>query len=512
MQRLASILRPAAVLALAAGLTGCMAWPLDRQLTSATMLEPTPLDGYQYGIAEEKPLERAFIELPYLSGRPIAVREKRYANGVEQTIVLESEATADGENRVEVRVTQTAASDDRISSEYLQVRSSRQEQIRSDMKEFVWGVPMRILGSVEANAYGTYGYALGRSKMGFNCLLGWQNVKGVAKRKKTLGFMTSNKTEMSVRFRICRSDVSEEQLVAIIRGYRITFDPDALLQEPKMVWRNDGINISGTHGGDGAVPGYITEGLAPGAVPPAPDLDPVMEQAPVIRSAEPAPAQRSAPRQPAVRGTPQTRDPARRAPDVRRIPRQEEMVRQGDPSELNGLDPLRNKTTIFVDPREYAAVPLPGQVTGEGAQDGANDASRPAGGGGGSRFLVPGAPSGADGDTLNPQSQDARERRKQMVRQVPLSGETLSKTPAASGGQQTQGLFLAPEREGYRGLDVKDLQRSSRVQGDNAKHNLWLNDVARNDRDGLPLGRPCELMRDCRDGQPARAPSPAPQW
>jgi hypothetical protein len=50
------------------------------------------------------------------------------------------------------------------------------------------------------------------------------------------------------------------------------------------------------------------------------------------------------------------------------------------------------------------------------------------------------------------------------------------------------------------------------VQGDNAKHNLWLNDVARNDRDGLPLGRPCELMRDCRDGQPARAPSPAPQW
>jgi hypothetical protein len=504
MPRTGSLLRPLAGLTLALGLSGCMAWPLDRQLTSATMLEPTPLDGYQYGIAEEKPLDRAFVELPYLAGRLIAVREKRYANGVEQVMVLESEATADGENRVEVRVTQTAASDDRISSEYLQVRSSRQEQIRSDMKEFVWGVPMQILGSVEGNAYGTYGYALGRSKMGFNCLLGWQNVKGVMKRKKTLGFMSSNATQMSLRFRICRSDLTEEHLVSIIRGYRITFDPDALLQEPKMVWRNDGINISGTHGRDGAVPGYVTEGLAPGSVPAAPDVEPLLEQAPVAQ----APVQRSAPRQPATRSAPQTREPARRAPDVRRIPRQEEMVRQGDPSELNGLDPMRNKTTIFVDPREYASVPMPGQVSGQLPSEGGG---APGSAGNGSRFLVPGGSSGTV-DESNPQSQDARERRKQMVRQIPMGGDTLSRTPSpAGGGQQTKGLFLAPEREGYRGLDVKDLQRSSRVQGDNAKHNLWLNDVARDDRDGLPLGRPCELMRDCRD-EPARAPSPAPQW
>lgn len=493
--------RPLSVLAglaLAGLAAGCTAWPLDRQLTSATMLEPTPLDGYQYGLAEEMPLSRAFVELPYLSGKLIAVREKRYANGVEQIMVLESEAIADGENRVEVRVTQSSSADDRIKNEYLQVRSSRQEQIRSDMKEFVWGVPMRIVASVEANAYGTYGYALGRSKLGFNCLLGWQNVKGVMKAKRDWGFMSSRSTDMSLRFRICRSDLSEAQLVSIIRGFRITFDPAALNHEPKMVWRNDGINVSGTYGGDGAVPGYITEGLAPGAAAPSvPDVEPLATQPVAVSRATPVtprttttkPAPKTAPKS-APNTTPKA--PPRRTADG-------ELISKGDPSELERLDPDRNQTTIFVDPREYAAVPMPGDVANapnlsNGSATGAQ--------GNNSRFTVPGktAPLATQGATGGAQSDQAREQRKEMIRQIPLGGETLSSAPSAAGGAGglsggDRGLFLAPEKEGYRGLDLQAIQRGT-VEGDNAKHNLWLNDVARDDRDGMPLGRPCELLRD----------------
>ena len=114
-------------------------------------------------------------------------------------------------------------------------------------------------------------------------------------------------------------------------------------------------------------------------------------------------------------------------------------------------------------------------------------------------------PSGKGGA----QSKEAREQRKTMVREIPLGEQSLGNTKldrngakaTASGGGgsgENRDLFLAPEREGYRGLNVEDLQRQSRVEGKNAKHNLWLNDVARNDRDGMPLGRPCELLRNTK--------------
>ena len=498
--------RTVAALALIAPLSACVFNnPLDRQLTSATVLEPSPLDGYQYELAEDVPLSRAFMELPMMAGPIIAVREKRYANGIEQNMILESEAAADGENRIEVRVTQPGKSDDRIKNEYLQVRNTRQEQIRSDMKEFVWGIPMEIVASVEANAYGTYGYALGRSKLGYNCLLGWQNVKGVMKERRLLGFTTTSHTEMSVRLRICRSDLSADQLVSIIRGMRITVDPAALMQEPKMIWRNEGYNISGSQIGNGTAPGYVTEGVAmPEGAVTAPEVA-TIERQPAVQQ----PTYRAAPqrKQPVARNTQPRdrviRDPQYDAPTKRRvIDGQEEMVRVDDPNQLDGLDKDRNHTTIFVDPREYATVPAPGEtINVEGTI-----AQQPAVKGKPSVFSTLGK-TGAS-QTLGKggaQSKEAREQRKDQVRQIPLGEQTLNnakldrngaKGSASGGGGNNTDLFLAPEREGYRGLKVEDLQRQSRVEGKNAKHNLWLNDVARNDRDGMPLGRPCELLRN----------------
>ncbi len=509
-------LRAVAVLALVGPLQACVFNnPLDRQLTSAVMLEPSPLDGYQYELAEEVPLSRAFMELPMMAGRMIAAREKRYANGIEQIMVLESEAAADGENRIEVRVTQPGKSDDRIKNEYLQVRNTRQEQIRSDMKEFVWGIPMEIVASVEANAYGTYGYALGRSKLGYNCLLGWQNVKGVVKERRLLGFTTTSHTEMSVRLRICRTDLSAEQLVSIIRGMRITVDPAALMQEPKMIWRNEGYNISGSQSGNGTAPGYVTEGVAlPEGTMAAPEFA-TIEQQPAVQEPvyRPAvvqePSYRPAPqrRQPIVRNTQPRdrviRDPQYDAPKQRRIiSEQDEMVRVDDPDQLNGLDKDRNHTTIFVDPREYATVPAPGEANIlEGTV-----ATQPAVKGKPSVFSTLGKIGTSKTSSVGGvQSKEAREQRKDQVRQIPLGEQSLgnakldrngAKSLAGGAGGDNRDLFLAPEREGYRGLNVEDLQRQSRVEGKNAKHNLWLNDVARNDRDGMPLGRPCELLRN----------------
>jgi hypothetical protein len=352
-------------------LSGCVFNnPLDRQLTSSTLLEPSPMDGYQYELAKEVPLSRAFVELPAITGPIIAVREKRYANGVEQIMVLESEAAADGENRVEVRVVQPGKSDSRIKNEYLAVRTTRQEQIRSDFKEFVWGVPMQIVSAVEANAYGTYGYALGRSKQGYNCLLGWQNVKGAMREKRLLGVVTTATTQVSVRVRVCRTDLTEDQLVSIIRGMRITVDPKALMEEPSMIWSNEGYNISGSQRGNGTAPGYVTEGVAmpePEGAVVAPDVAPIDEQ-PAVASApvasEPVEAAPAAPRRKKTYSQPSTQyEPKRKRPrdldrdldreELRRDDRRparnnDEIVSSGDPSELDGLDPMRNQTTIFL--------------------------------------------------------------------------------------------------------------------------------------------------------------------
>lgn len=511
-------LRGLAVLTVMGPLSACVFNnPLDRQLTSAVVLEPSPLDGYQYELAEEVPLSRAFVELPMMAGPIIAVREKRYANGIEQNMILESEAAADGENRIEVRVTQPGKADDRIKNEYLQVRTTRQEQIRSDMKEFVWGIPMQIVASVEANAYGTYGYALGRSKLGYNCLLGWQNVKGVMKERKMLGFMSTSHTDMSVRLRICRTDLSADQLVSIIRGMRITVDPAALMQEPKMIWRNEGYNISGSRLGNGAAPGYVTEGVAmPDGTMAAPQVATIEPQAVIDEPVYQAAPRRSSP----VARQSQPRERVTRQPQYiepqkpRTLQNQDEMVKLDDPSQSDGLDKDRNHTTIFVDPREYATVPAPG----EGAVIQSTIDEQPVLGGKTSILSTPGRVvptknSATTKSTGGAQSKEAREQRKNQIREIPLASQTLgnakldrngakaSASGGGSGGSDLRDLFIAPEREGYRGLNVEDIQRQSRVEGKNAKHNLWLNDVARNDRDGMPLGRPCELLRNqkCND-------------
>lgn len=499
-------LKTAAVLALIAPLSACVFNnPLDRQLTSATVLEPSPLDGYQYELAKEVPVSHAFVELPMMAGPMIAVREKRYANGIEQTMVLESEAAADGENRVEVRVLQPGKSDDRIKNEYLQVRNTRQEQIRSDMKEFVWGIPMQIVSAVEANAYGTYGYALGRSKLGYNCLLGWQSVKGVMKERRLLGFTTTSYTEMSVRLRICRTDLNADQLVSIIRGMRITVDPAALMQEPKMIWRNDGYNISGAQSGNGTAPGYVSEGVAlpegSVAVPDVATIDPQPVASEPVNQAAPK-------RKPVVRNV-EPQNPANKKPKSRRnTDNGDVMVDNDDPTKIPLLDKDRNHTTIYVDPREYATVPAPSEdIMLEGTiaeQPAANTKPSVYSPPGKKDILMPSAKGGT-------QSELAREKRKEQIRQIPLGTQSLSSSKLdrngtksagyGSGATEDSNLFLAPEREGYRGLKVEELQRQTQKKGKKTLRNLWLNDVARSDRDGMPLGRPCELLRNqkCED-------------
>lgn len=462
-------------------LSGCGNWPYDRQLTSAVVAQPVPLDGYQYTLAEDVPLSRAFVALPYLAGQPIGARETRYANGIEQIIVLQSQATSDGENNIEIRAVQDGKSDNRVVDQHLKIRSTDSASIKKELRDYVWGTPMSIVPTIESNAYGAFGYALGNRSNGYRCMYGWQTIKGEEKRKNLFGVFKSTTTNLSVRVRLCRSDLSETQMVDIMRGLRVTMNPDALEIQPKMHWRNEGYGISSSATPGTAVPGYITEGLSP--VTSAP-----IAAAPVVEGTIPA--------QPVIE-TPRPARTTSKPTLFKTKPKAAPVQSVADPDRV--VDPKTKRVTIFVDPRDYAAVPLPGdianapQIQRQGTQ---------------SPFAVPGSAGGAvvpSADAGGLQSDAARENRKQAVRQI--SGVTSVpgpgwNAPASSGGgfgggygSDTRDLFLAPERDGYQGVDLEKL-RKDQAEGTNVKHNLWLNDKARNDNDGLPLQRPCELIRD----------------
>ena len=484
------------LLMLAPVMTGCMNWPYDRGMTSSVVGQPTPLDGYQYSLAEDMPLSRAFVSLSQIAGQPIAVRETRFANGVEQFVILQSEATADGENRVEIRAV-GGTSDVRVIEQHTEVRSTDLVSIQKELRDFVWGTQMKIVQTVESNAYGTFGYALGQRSSGYNCMYGWQTVKGERKQKNLFGIFAGSSTKLSVRVRLCRSDLTQRQLVDVMRTMRVTMAADALDVQPKLQWRNESYGVSSTGGPDGTVPGYITEGLAPldGVTPSVVPL----ASAPVVQRT-------------IVRTTTRTA-PVTRAPTRTTTRRVVETVR--DDRALSELNPDRNKTTIFVDPREYEAVPLPDDISNAPQiRQGTVQQN-------GSRFAVPGntAPGIrviplSQNQTSGVQSEASREQRKNAVSQ--LNGQNVNNSGLWEGssenglGQDSRNKFLAPEREGYRGLDLEEIQRQSRVEGSNAKHNLWLNDVARNDNTGMPLQRPCELLKDANCAQTNaanRAPS-----
>lgn len=502
----------------AIGLAGCSGYGLDHYETASLMPETTPNAGFEHTIVEEVPLSRAFVLFPSAVGEPVGVFENSFSNGIEQKIVYYGEPSTPGENFIEIRAVRGGGKS-KAGTNALTLHNNSASELRTALRAVMPNAKMSFSPLVENNAYGTFGYALGKEYDGQNCMFAWQSIQGHVKAFDGLfRWARNDKRSISVRARLCRGAFSAQNLVSMMRGLRIVLDPKDLEKREVVRWHGKGQGINSFGRPEEVSDGYVTEGLA------VPNIDPVQDfpdapvvRSPVVRSTAPARVTSAAPTRTT---TPSVRQTAPKAVQPKVTPRPKV---EREPNYMERQDLLSNDSnkelqvqTIYVDPRQYATVPAPDDTNNStairpsvGQVNGFNTPASTAGrvapirrvGETGTRAqgLVPG-PSDPfvdqdafGGTDLNTDVQSDQAGRKgdsdphtvvmgraglpPEARPVKTSEWDRSNNSSAWDGGQSGWSGSEGERE-----------------NDNKK--AWVNDVARNDQTGIPLGRPCGIIRD----------------
>lgn len=202
-------LRPSLFAALVAtlALAGCASGPITGDVATGST-----------GLGVAVAPERAMAALPPEAGNVVSVVERRGDGSVEQTITLMGDATARGDDRIEV-----AARERRFAAVRPRLDA---EAIEAEMAEALPGVAMRMSSRVVTTPSGPVGIATGRSADGRDCLYAWSTAE--ARGRATGGFglslAASTKSDLTVRVRLCRRGLDEERLIALAEGLRIRAD------------------------------------------------------------------------------------------------------------------------------------------------------------------------------------------------------------------------------------------------------------------------------------------------
>lgn len=161
-------------------------------------------------ISEEKALA-----LPPPGGPGIVgVVERPRANGVEQVISLATTARVSGQNYLRVEFFGPAVS----RGQPAPFRSIHERIILREAAEAIPGVSLVRRSTYLQNSYGPFSYASGRSTLGDTCLYAWQQIRA-GKASDGIG---RNFGMIQVRWRLCDSYASEEQLLSAVYNYTIT--------------------------------------------------------------------------------------------------------------------------------------------------------------------------------------------------------------------------------------------------------------------------------------------------
>jgi hypothetical protein len=152
----------------------------------------------------DMPSQGPMIALPPQAGHVVGVVESRDGSKITQTIALAADPSTAGQNQLVV-VTKPGAIAPRISS----------DAIAAEMAKSLPGVTMSIANTLNRNAFGPFGYALGRTG-DQTCLYAWQSV-GSSDAAAVSIFSAARRT-LSLRLRLCRSRVSPSALVAVMQG------------------------------------------------------------------------------------------------------------------------------------------------------------------------------------------------------------------------------------------------------------------------------------------------------
>jgi hypothetical protein len=108
--------------------------------------------------------------------------------------------------------------------------------IRSELASQFPKMTMQVVDRPRSNAYGSYGLAVGRWANGTRCIYTWQWIDNLKSN------LSSEGGPASVRIRLCRNDVTLDQLASNID--RLQIDPDRIEQADLSVGKADKVLAS----------------------------------------------------------------------------------------------------------------------------------------------------------------------------------------------------------------------------------------------------------------------------
>lgn len=154
----------------------------------------------------------ALAALPVEAGEVVSVGEESRETGFIQTVTLAGDTAVSGSNHIRVEAVPRGHAAKTLASV---------ETIEAELAERMPGVAMRILPYSIASAAGPIGVATGTASGGVRCAYAWQ-VSNTGEGEEGFGrFLARNEKAYSVRVRLCRGGVSEEQLVTTMQGLRL---------------------------------------------------------------------------------------------------------------------------------------------------------------------------------------------------------------------------------------------------------------------------------------------------
>jgi hypothetical protein len=186
---------------------------VDSMRTSAVPQSSAPISG---GVGGP---DIAVAQLPYGAGSIARVRERHYANGVTQEIVLSG--GTHGENRIDIAVQKSTG---RAREALVPMGKPTEGGIKGEIAGRFPDVAMRIVNRAMQNSYGEYGLAIGRHADGTRCIFAWQwidSVRGASPRGGGVRSLLGGGSPASVRVRLCRGDATADQLAAYVDGLEI---------------------------------------------------------------------------------------------------------------------------------------------------------------------------------------------------------------------------------------------------------------------------------------------------
>ena len=175
---------------------------------------------------------QAVMLLPIDAGAVTRIRERHFANGSRQDIVMGWDAYSKAENILEVSIETAPA---RIGGfDILQIGKPSERGIRTEILARFPKTPMNIVTKPMQNAFGTFGLAIGKQANGNRCIFAWQwidDIRSVGQNRSgfsKLGSLVSGRAApASVRVRLCRDNMTVDQLASYMEALHLG-EPGAL--------------------------------------------------------------------------------------------------------------------------------------------------------------------------------------------------------------------------------------------------------------------------------------------